>query len=70
MPEIAAAHCMIASQIGAPVTEPAIVHIRIATRDGSPIARLTPVVSDIVAAGLPRAPRLVDDFIAGTIDVF
>ncbi len=70
VPEIAAAQCMIASQIGAPVTEPTIVHARLATRDGVPATRLRPVVDDIVAAGLTRAPKLVDDFVAGTIDVF
>jgi S-adenosylmethionine synthetase len=70
VPEITAAHCMIASRIGAPVTEPAIVHVPIATRDGVPIARLKPMVEDIAAAGLLRAPKLVDDFISGTIDVF
>lgn len=70
VPEITAAHCMIASRIGAPVTEPAMVHVPIATRDGVPIARLKPMVEDIAAAGLLRAPKLVDDFISGTIDVF
>ena len=70
VPEIAATQCMIASRIGAPVTEPAMVHVRIATRDGVPIARLKPMVEDIAAAGLLRAPKLVDDFISGTIDVF
>jgi S-adenosylmethionine synthetase len=70
VPEIASAQCMLASRIGAPITEPAIVHVRIATREGVPIASLKPRVEDIVAAGLARAPGLVDDFVAGTIDVF
>jgi S-adenosylmethionine synthetase len=70
VPEIASAQCVLASQIGAPITEPAIVHVRVETREGSPIAGLKPMVEDIVAAGLARAPTLVDDFIAGTIDVF
>jgi hypothetical protein len=42
----------------------------VATREGAAIADLKPMVEDIVAAGLARAPRLVNDFIAGTIDVF
>jgi S-adenosylmethionine synthetase len=70
VPQIASAQCMVASQIGAPITEPAIVHVRIATREGVPIVSLKPMVEDIVAAGLARAATVVDDFISGTIDVF
>ena len=68
--EIAAAQCMIVGQIGTPITEPAIVHIKLETRDKVPFTHLKPIANDIVAAGLTRAPRLVDDFIAVTIDVF
>jgi S-adenosylmethionine synthetase len=70
MPEIAAAECMITSRIGAPITEPELLDVRIATRDGMPVERMKPAICDIADAGLRRAPKLVDDFIAGTIDVF
>jgi S-adenosylmethionine synthetase len=70
VPEIAAAQCLMAGQIGAPITEPAMLQVRLATRDGMPADRLRPRVSEIAAEGLARAPKLVDDFIAGTIEVF
>jgi S-adenosylmethionine synthetase len=70
MPEITATECMITSRIGAPITEPELIDVRIATRDGMPVAPMEPAIRDIADAGLRRAPKLVDDFIAGTIDVF
>jgi S-adenosylmethionine synthetase len=61
---------MMTSRIGAPITEPELLHVRIATRDGIPAARMKPAIHDIAAARLRRAPTLVDDFIAGTIGTF
>lgn len=70
VPEITAARCVFASQIGSPITEPAVTHVQLATRGGFPVARLEPKVSEIVAEGLARTPKLVDEFIAGKITVF
>jgi S-adenosylmethionine synthetase len=70
VPEIAATQCIITSRIGAPITEPELLHVRIVTRDAMPVARMEPAIRDIAAARLRRAPTLVDDFIAGTIGVF
>jgi hypothetical protein len=35
-----------------------------------PVERMKPAICDIADAGPRRAPKPVDDFIAGTIDVF
>jgi len=69
-PDITAAQCLLMGQIGAPVTEPALLHIRLATRDGAPVAQFERRVDEIARAHLGRTSQLVEDFIAGTIDVF
>ena len=70
IPEIAAAQCLIVGQIGAPVTEPAMLQVRLAPRDEVLVDRLRPRITEIVTDRLARASTLVDDFIAGTINVF
>ncbi len=70
MPEIAAAQCLMVSRIGNPVTEPAIVEIKLATRDRSPIDNLKRRVEEIIADQLAKSPKLIDDFVADAIGVF
>jgi S-adenosylmethionine synthetase len=70
MPQIAAAHCLIVSQIGAPVTTPALLHVKLATRDGLPAVQLKPHVADIAAAHLFQIPKLIDEFVAGALELF
>lgn len=69
-PEIAAAQCLMVSRIGTPVTSPALVQVKLGTRDGVPASRLRPQVEEVVVDQLSRAPKLIDDFVAGTIAVF
>jgi len=70
IPEITATQCLIVGQIGAPVTEPAMLQVRLATCDGVPVDRLKPRITEIMTDRLDRASTLVEDFIAGTIEVF
>jgi S-adenosylmethionine synthetase len=70
LPEIAAAQCLMVSQIGSPVTKPAMIEIKLATRDKFPVAGLEPQVTEIAADCLASVPKLVEEFIAGTIAVF
>jgi S-adenosylmethionine synthetase len=70
VPEITATECVITSRIGAPITEPELLHVRIATQDGAPAASLESAIRDIVDCGLRRAPKVADDFVAGTIGAF
>jgi S-adenosylmethionine synthetase len=58
------------SSIGAPVSEPAIMHIKLATRAGAPADGLRPRVEEIAADRLASIPSLVDAFVAGTIELF
>ncbi|MDF2119248.1 methionine adenosyltransferase, partial [Roseiarcaceae bacterium H3SJ34-1] len=70
VPEIAAAQCLMVSRIGAPVIRPALVQIKLAMRDGIPVDKVTRCVEDIIAERLSRVPKLIDDFVTGTIAVF
>lgn len=70
VPEIAAAYCFMVSRIGAPVTNPALIQVKLATRDGLPAIQLKERVEDIVADHLSRVPQLIDELVAGGIEVF
>ncbi len=70
IPELSMAHCLIASRIGSPVTRPAVLHVKIATKDQSPADRYRANVEEVANTCLARLPTLVDDFVAGRIGVF
>lgn len=69
-PEIIGAQCVMVSRIGAPVTHPALVHVKLATRDRIPTDTIEQYVEDVTADQLSRMPKLIDDFVAGVIGVF
>jgi S-adenosylmethionine synthetase len=68
--EVASAQCYLLSQIGSPVTKPAMVHLRLSTHDGGPVERFERRMSDIAHAELQGAAALVDQFVAGAIELF
>ncbi|WP_192248470.1 methionine adenosyltransferase [Mesorhizobium silamurunense] len=68
--EVAAAECLLVSRIGDPVTRPALVQLKVATRDGLPIAKVRRSVETITADRLSRIPKLIEDFVAGRIATF
>ena len=70
VPEITSAQCLMVSQIGKPVTEPAALQIAVATRDRLPIAELKGRIDEIAADQMSRIPDLIEDFVDGRIDVF
>jgi S-adenosylmethionine synthetase len=70
VPEIARAQCLMVSSIGAPVSEPAIMHIKLATGNGAPAEGLRTRVEEVAADRLASIPGLVDAFVAGTIELF
>ena len=70
VPEVTEAHCLIVSQIGVPVSTPALVDLRLAARDGVPSEQLRNRIEELIADQFGRIPELVDELIAGTIDVF
>jgi S-adenosylmethionine synthetase len=70
LPEVAKAQCLMVSRIGTPISEPAMLQIRLSTRDRYPLAKLKQRVEAISADRIARIPLLVDDFVAGKIELF
>jgi S-adenosylmethionine synthetase len=70
IPEIESAQCLMVSRIGAPVTLPAVVQIKIATREGVPVTALQARIDALVGDHVARIPELVSGFVAGSISVF
>jgi len=68
--EVTCAECCLVSEIGKPVETPALTHVRLATHDGSPTDRLESAVGEIVTRQTRGIGRLVDRFVAGTIQLF
>jgi S-adenosylmethionine synthetase len=68
--EVTEAHCLIVSRIGAPVSMPALVHLRLATRGGVPPEQLTSAIEELIADQFGRISELVGELVAGTVDVF
>jgi len=70
VPEIAKAQCLMVSKIGMPVVTPAMLQVKVTTRDGVPMGLLTKRIEAITADRLASIPRMVDDFVAGRIELF
>jgi S-adenosylmethionine synthetase len=68
--DIRSAECLMVSKIGAPVTEPAIVQIKMATVDKIPASQFKAQAEEIIAERLYNIPHLVDEFVAGRIEIF
>ncbi len=69
-PEILRAECFLVSKIGVPVTDPAMIHIRIAVADRIPLAQFRQSALEVAADHLNRIPLLVDHMIAGKAELF
>ncbi len=69
-PGITAAQCLLVGQIGAPIQQPALMHFKIATRNGSPVVQFKNHVEEIARAQLARTSELADGFLVGTINAF
>jgi S-adenosylmethionine synthetase len=70
IPEVESAQCLMVSRIGAPVTLPAMVEIKIATREGVPVAGFQAGIEALVGDRIARIPELISGFVAGSISVF
>ena len=70
IPEIASTQCFMVSRIGAPVSSPALVQIKLAMQNGIPIDEVTRQVEDVTADFLSGIPTLIDEFVSGAIAVF
>ena len=70
IPEVSAAQCLIVSRIGAPVSMPELVHLKLATNDGVSLEQLRERGAEIVSDHLGRIPDMVAELVAGEIQVY
>jgi S-adenosylmethionine synthetase len=70
MADIAKVQCLVMSRIGTPVTSPAVIHIKLAMREGPPTAQVKTRVAELAAHRIAQIPTLIDEFVAGSVDVF
>lgn len=69
LPEIAHAQCLMVSKIGAPISEPAFVHVKMATKEGIPIAEVRRQAEEVVAGCFADLSALARRLAAGEISV-
>jgi S-adenosylmethionine synthetase len=68
--EVSEAHCLIVSRIGAPVSAPALVHLRLATRDGTAPEGLRAQAAALVADHLEQVEDLGRELMSGRTLVY
>jgi S-adenosylmethionine synthetase len=69
-PEVSQAHCLIVSRIGAPISEPSLVHLRLATRGATPAEELRQRTAALVSDHMDRIEELSRELLTGTIQTY
>lgn len=69
-PEIVRAECFLVSKIGAPVSEPAVVNIRLAVASGAQAPGLATRASGIAVDHLGRISLVAEQVVAGAVPLF
>jgi S-adenosylmethionine synthetase len=67
---IAGARCLMVSKIGAPITEPALVQVKIETEGAASAQEFSLQIEQIVAEALAALPSRIDDFVQGRIGLY
>ena len=67
IPEIAAAHCFMVSEIGRPIDRPQIIDIRVEPAGGRPLDALRRAIRDLVSGELDAIPQLAARLLDGDI---
>ncbi|MBB4372693.1 S-adenosylmethionine synthetase [Bradyrhizobium sp. cir1] len=70
IPEVKEARCLIVSKIGAPVDNPALVHLHLAMRQGVPLEQVKTRTEEVAAAQFDQISELINELVTGTIGVF
>ncbi len=68
--EIASAECLMVGRIGTPISKPPIMHVKLGTKEGAPADRFKDQAAAIAADELNRIPDIVEQFLAGSIEVY
>lgn len=70
IPELTEAHALIVSQIGAPISMPSLVHLKLATHDRIPIEELRTRIEEVTDNQFDRIAELLAELSAGTVQMF
>ena len=70
IPGVSSAQCLMVSRIGTPVSGPALVQVKIATRESDPVEPLRRRIEELASDRIAHIPGLIDGFIDGSIGVF
>ena len=68
--EVTTAYCYLVSQIGKPVSEPAIIHLQLHTEEGTPVEKVRPAVEAIARDHLSRIDTLWLGVMAGKFSIY
>ncbi|MBS0525930.1 MAG: methionine adenosyltransferase [Proteobacteria bacterium] len=70
LPEVARAECYLVSEIGRPVNEPAVAHLRLATHDEGSPAEVEAKAEEILRSALRDLPKLTKRLATSELDLF
>ena len=68
--DVARAQCYLVSEIGRPITEPTVAHLKLAWRDGRPAEGVEARAAEILREEIRALPRHTECFALGEIELF
>ena len=69
-PEVVRAECLLVSQIGAPITEPAVVEVRVEGPEPRALDGMAETIRAVAAETLAGLTARIDAFMAGQVDLY
>jgi S-adenosylmethionine synthetase len=69
-PEVIRAECLLVSQIGAPITEPSVVEVRVEGAELQALDGMTETIRTLAAETLAGLTARIDTFMAGEVDLY
>jgi S-adenosylmethionine synthetase len=69
-PEVVRAECLLVSQIGAPINQPAVAEVRAELHADVDLTAVRAGIAQIVADTLNSLPARIEDFVAGRVGLF
>jgi S-adenosylmethionine synthetase len=70
IPEVVRAECLLVSQIGAPITEPSVVEVRVEHPVPQALDRLSGAIRAVTVETLAGLTARIDAFMAGEVDLY
>ncbi len=70
LPDVEQAHCYLVSEIGRPIDEPAVAHLKLGFRNGAQLANQQANAAEILREEIRALPRLTERFALGDMELF